>query len=90
MNEMKVIDFDNLPNRGEVEDLVGQMDVDEVLMNLNNARARTLKAEGDVPEDEVYTGIVLVQRFRSLRETKKTSKSKPTKPTPTLQGLMDL
>lgn len=85
---MRIIDFDNLPSRDALESMINDMNVDEVLSNLNNARARTLKMVGQVPEEEAYAGALIARRFRALRETKKPSKYTSKKAAPTLDSLL--
>lgn len=91
---MSLIDFDKLPAVDELsnyEGIIYNMDMDDVLRNIHEARNRTLNNPDFVPsESEVRVGIMLVRRLRSMRETKTrtTKAAKAEKPTVSLSDLL--
>lgn len=73
------IDFDNLPPRNEMVDMVAQMGIDDTLMNLNAARELTLSKSGkdeEVTDAQSHMSILLARRLRELRSTSRAKKSK--------------
>ncbi len=64
------LDFDNLPDRIEVESIINSLDSEETSELILIGRRRMLDEKREQTEGEIQAGMMLVRRLRALRETK--------------------
>ena len=69
-----VIDFNELPPRDQMQDIVADLGLDDVLVNLNTAREIIMQNGDDATEDQSHMGILLARRLRELRKNSRSKK----------------